>query len=95
MVVEERLVLPPILELLPERVEVIVTQYRRLVIQAIQSIGLSRPMLSILTLTQPLSSSFGRSFVICLVKTTLATMLLFGESPFFGIGRISWFGKTG
>ena len=95
MVVEERLVLPPILELLPERVEVIVTQYRRLVIQAIQSIGLSRPMLSILTLTQPLSSSFDRSFVICLVKTTLATMLLFGESSFFGIGRISWFGKTG
>lgn len=40
MVVEERLVLPPILELLPERVEVIVTQYIRLVIQAIQLIGL-------------------------------------------------------
>ena len=37
MVVEERLVLPPILELLPERVEVIVTQYIRLAIQAIQS----------------------------------------------------------
>jgi hypothetical protein len=44
-------------------------------------------MLSILTLTHPLSSSFGRSFVICLVKTTLAMKLLFTfwrESHFRG-----------
>jgi hypothetical protein len=42
-------------------------------------------MLSILTLKQPLSSSFGRAFVICLVKTTLATKQLFLEGkPVFG-----------
>ncbi|KAB5511287.1 hypothetical protein DKX38_030082 (mitochondrion) [Salix brachista] len=41
-------------------------------------------MLSLLTLTQLLSSSFGRSFVICLVKTTLATKRLFERVPFIG-----------
>ena len=51
-------------------------------------------MLSILTLKQPLSSSFGRAFVICLVKTTLATkQLFFWGSPFFrdrqdGLGKL-------
>jgi hypothetical protein len=45
-------------------------------------------MLSLLTLTQLLSSSFGRSFVICLVKTTLATKRLFERVPFIGAGYL-------